>query len=151
MPCKVDCVFAPTSLGSQRWPLSQQAGSWESIVITVVTLKWVTYNPIRRVCISEGSSSIDMFYALSQQCSPPAHLFTHAYNCMWCHPPSVLSTALQGGLVLISFETKANWSPNLVHGWATTVRRGQPQHPCIANCGLPDSAFGLFVGHCREE
>ena len=40
----------------------------------------------------------NMSYALSQQCSPPPvrinnnWLFTHAYNCTSCHPPSVLET-----------------------------------------------------------
>ena len=46
----------------------------------------------------EGEGDINMSYALSQQCSPPAvrinnnWLFTHVYNCTWCHPPSVLET-----------------------------------------------------------
>ena len=68
------------------------------------------------------------------------------YNCTWCHPPSVLSKALQGRLVCVSSEAKTGWSPNSVHGWATTARRGQPQHPGVTNCGLPCSHWRPFQG-----
>ena len=41
VPYKVSSMFAPTSLRSQQVAIIQQAGSWESILVTVVTSKLV--------------------------------------------------------------------------------------------------------------
>ena len=49
-------------------------------------------------CMRRVRVNINMSYALSQQCSPPAvrinynWFFMHAYNCTWCQPFSVLKT-----------------------------------------------------------
>ena len=40
-PYKLSSMFAPTSLRSQQLAIIQQAGSWEPILVTVVTSKLI--------------------------------------------------------------------------------------------------------------